>query len=40
MKPRKKKKRQFRQAFARTLQRLAGQRSGKEAFSGPLRMME
>jgi len=33
----KKKKRQLRQAFARALQRLAGQRSGKEAFSGPLR---
>lgn len=36
MKPRKKKKRQFRQAFAGTLQRLARNRSGKENFKGPL----
>ena len=32
-----KKKRQFRQAFARALQRLARKRSGKESFDGPLR---
>ncbi|UWX57858.1 glycosyltransferase family 9 protein [Chlorobaculum sp. MV4-Y] len=37
MKPRKKKKRQFRQLFARSLQRLAPARSGSAEFSGPLR---
>ena len=37
MKPRKKKKRQLRQAFARLLQRLAPPRSGVAEFSGPLR---
>ena len=36
MKPRKKKKRQFRQAFARLLQRLSRTRSGNAEFSGPL----
>lgn len=36
MKPRKKKKRQFRQLFARSLQRLAPARSGSAEFSGPL----
>jgi len=36
MKPKKKKKRQFRQAFARTLQHLAPKRNGKTAFSGRL----
>jgi len=35
-KPRKKKKRQFRQTFARMLQRLAPERNGKADFSGPL----
>lgn len=37
MRPKKKKKRQFRQAFARTLQRIAPRRSGDALFSGPLR---
>lgn len=36
MKPGKKKKRQFRQAFARTLQHLASKRNGETVFSGPL----
>ncbi|MBN1929370.1 MAG: glycosyltransferase family 9 protein [Chlorobiaceae bacterium] len=36
MKPRKKKKRQFRQAFAGLLQRLLPARSGSATFSGPL----
>jgi len=36
MKPRKKKKRQFRQAFARLLQRITPARSGAAEFSGPL----
>jgi ADP-heptose:LPS heptosyltransferase len=36
MKPKKKKKRQFRQAFARTLQRLTRDKGGNTAFSGPL----
>ena len=36
MKPRKKKKRQFRQAFARLLQRITPPRSGAAEFSGPL----
>lgn len=37
MKPRKKKKRQFRQAFAHFLQRIATKKSGMETFSGPLK---
>lgn len=36
MKPKKKKKRQFRQAFARLLQRITPPRSGAAEFSGPL----
>jgi ADP-heptose:LPS heptosyltransferase len=36
MKPKKKKKRQFRQAFARSLQRLTRDKGGNAAFSGPL----
>ncbi|HWR01702.1 MAG TPA: glycosyltransferase family 9 protein [Chlorobaculum sp.] len=36
MKPKKKKKRQFRQAFARTLQRLTKKKDGNASFSGPL----
>lgn len=36
MKPKKKKKRQFRQAFARFLQRTGPKRSGSEVFTGPL----
>lgn len=36
MRPKKKKKRQFRQAFARLLQRTAPKRSGSEVFTGPL----
>jgi ADP-heptose:LPS heptosyltransferase len=36
MKPRKKKKRQFRQLFARLLQRITPPRSGNADFSGPL----
>ncbi len=36
MKPRKKKKRQFRQAFARLLQHTSRHRSGSAEFSGPL----
>jgi ADP-heptose:LPS heptosyltransferase len=36
MKPKKKKKRQFRQAFARTLQRLTPEKRGNATFSGPL----
>jgi len=39
MKPRKKKKRQFRQLFARSLQRLARTRSGSAEFSGPVRSL-
>ena len=37
MKPRKKKKRVLRQAFARLLQRIVRRRSGSAEFSGPLR---
>ncbi len=37
MKPKKKKKRQFRQAFARFLQRIVTKKSGMETFSGPLK---
>jgi ADP-heptose:LPS heptosyltransferase len=36
MKPKKKKKRQFRQAFAQTLQRLTRDKGGNADFSGPL----
>lgn len=36
MRPRKKKKRQFRQTFARLLQRVTPAKTGSAAFSGPL----